>query len=208
MKTTPIIFNVEMIRAILDGRKTQTRRIVSQGALRKFVIQHGPAGLDNAWETGDYSPMVCPYGQPGDTLWVREAFQISGQPLNILGYFVEYKDGTKIREPGDSWVYDQVKYRAYADGNPKWRPSIHMPRWASRITLDVVSVWIEPLKEITPLECVLEGVNTDPDPEIDIFGLVYNRFQDLWGSIHTKPGRRWENNPWVWVVSFSGRRWR
>jgi len=186
----PIIFSAPMVRAILEGRKTQTRRVVKRlthdAALRRFT---------HAIVEGR-----CPYGRPGDRLWVRETwapYHGADEPVR------ELDDADCVRYAADGAVHmamhdgvDQDPLDAYGlaphvsmPGGPwKWRPSIHMPRWASRITLDVVDVRVERLCSISAADAADEGVD------------VRTEFVELWESINGAGS--WGANPWVWVVTF------
>ena len=210
MKERPIIFSAPMVRAILDGRKTQTRRVVK--GVRMFSAEHdarwnphvirpGGACPDSwSWWEGPahgpsmYHEAACPYGRPGDRLWVRETF--SGPHCFEAG-----AGCGKAATPPSKWGRSsRIWY--WADGNPlrgDWtrpRPSIHMPRWASRITLEVTGVRVERLQDISANDAVAEGVMdwaTGPtSPQRD--------YRALWESING-PGS-WNANPWVWVVEF------
>lgn len=216
MKERPILMSAPMVRAILDGRKTVTRRVMkpqpdgepapmeawSRG-LAGACHDHNPcaekvkAHADRlrgrvfpfCGKHGMYSP-TCPYGQPGDRLWVREAF----------GHF-ERNDTLK---PGDT-----IYYRA--DGEcvelQPWRPSIHMPRWASRITLEVTGVRVEKLQDISEADAIAEGIEAEGDewrdylmPHTQCCLTPRSSYRTLWESIHG-PGS-WDANPFVWVVTF------
>lgn len=182
-KERPIIFSAPMVRAILDGRKKQTRRIVK---LREFgrsetrgydFIFRDRRGLWNDYSVADLMRKVCPYGAPGDRLWVRETFGLPSpcrcgtcEPLNKK----------------------HVSYRADYTGErfvDRWRPSIFMPRWASRITLEIVSVRVERLNNISEEDARAEGVADCAAYKI------------LWNKING-PGKDWKSNPWVWVIEF------
>lgn len=189
----PILFSGEMVKAILDGRKTQTRRIVKPQPSRHHwetipgyelrvigphPIQGGRVGVrfshripQNQNDDGVLWS-VCPHGSPGDRLWVRETWSQQG------GLLLYRADGD--RGNWDVW---------------KWSPSIHMPRWASRITLEILRVRVERLCDISPDDCRAEGLPAD---NTDI-GVRYG-FGILWESIHG-PGS-WCLNPWVWVIEF------
>ena len=217
----PMLFSGEMVRAILDGRKTQTRRpLKPQPRILPFpfddeVIVHLlPPSSD------------CPFGQVGDRLWVRETF--------CLEYQVEsdqkppFTDGRPIRwefagmesdpEGADS-IWIQPHYRAtdptpelaYEDsgGEPtvRWKPSIHMPRWASRITLEITDIRIERLQEITEEEAEAEGREPrwsmeEPKSVRECLGSARYAFANLWESLYEKKGLGWYANPWVWVIGF------
>ena len=178
MKERPIIFSGPMVRAILDGRKTQTRRAVKPQPL--WVASPGVP-----FKTMDADPkgtINCPYGQPGDRLWVRESHYM----------ILQTHDGGA----------GAVEYRAdYCDelaSGIRWRPSIHMPRSASRITLEVVSVRVERLDEISEEDAKAEGYKSQSIMENPDAGRLW--FRDLWESING-PGS-WAKNPFVWVVEF------
>jgi len=163
MKERPILFSGPMVRAILEGRKTQTRRIVKPQPLRDRGVM--------AFNDGEHPQMRCPYGKPGDRLWVRETWCPDVEP-----YTFRYKaDGDEPLE--------------------RWRPSIHIPRWASRITLEVVSVRVERLQNISEDDALAEGITL-----VERGTSPVDQFNKLWESING-PGS-WEANPWVWVVEF------
>lgn len=220
MKERPILFSGEMVRAILDGRKTQTRRVVriddSPVLVGKNVLrrQRGiPADASNVRMCGPYlkcdapagsdtvsSRVTCPYGAPGDRLWVRERFFVNHWDC-VRGPLP--KSHPECNPPGG---LAEIIYRADGDfsahyeqpeGPQVWRPSIHMPRWASRITLDVVSVGVERLQAITEDDARAEGpVLCGHD-----CGDARGHFQALWDSINGKRAS-WAVNPWVWAVEF------
>lgn len=172
MKERPILMSAPMVRAILAGRKTQTRRIMK---MAKRGTGGPPFQIDGK--------TVCsPYGVPGDRLWVRESWRP--------------RQASTVYYRADSYDYHHDEIRA-GGTVPQWRPSIHMPRWASRITLEVVAVRVERLQEITYLESVAEGVIYDrgfEDPR--------DNYRSLWNVINAKRGRGWDENPWVWVIEF------
>jgi len=215
-----------MIRAILDGRKTQTRRIIKPQPYANGNIFDGreiichcdalpPSTMlldvgsgSNLYTTSDAEgwERECPYGQPGDRLWVRETFAeaelADGTPV------VTYRAGGCIaigRKEADGPDYLLHEYAwPETPEPPRWRPAIYMPRLASRITLDVVSVRVERLQDISEADALAEGV--DPQGPIGYIssaqemGLARYQYANLWESIHG-PGA-WEENPWVWVVEF------
>ena len=183
MKERPILFSGQMVRAILDGRKTQTRRIVKNAtgpfwnhSGYRIVMRDG----FTFWEThggipNEYGPaFACPYGKPGDRLWVRETWAPAEWPPT-----------------GPPAVYraDEGMFAS------RWKPSIHMPRWASRINLEVVSVRVERLQDISEEDALAEGITL-----VERGTSPVDQFNKLWESING-PGS-WEANPWVWVVEF------
>lgn len=194
MKERPILFSGEMVRAILAGRKTQTRR----------VVRHIPMlGEPLAWcaaakaqepgfvhIVGDYK-RFCPYGQPGDRLWVRESFV---HKQDVPGYLYKADGEEIIVDDGDGCAV------CNKDGSIKspWKPSIHMPRWASRITLEIVSVRVERLRDISEICCEAE-LGAAP---YSLGDSAYDKFRGLWDSINGNSGFGWKENPWVWVIEF------
>jgi len=193
MKERPILFSAPMVRALLTGTKTQTRRVakglalewLSEGFTLEFVA--------------DYQNRLCPYGQPGDRLWVRES-----------GWERPERTPKMMREGADTWPrfayaadgwsdQDRADFKAWGF---KPRPSIHMPRWASRILLEIVSVRVERLQDISEAGAIAEGT---PGGHGAIQGYAYNataaeHYRHLWEQINGTGS--WEANPWVWVVGF------
>jgi hypothetical protein len=181
MKARPILMSAPMIRALLDGRKTQTRRIVKE----RYIEFLRPTSSD------DPSRMKpCPYGQPGDLLWVRETWSPSVEPEN----HVHARLGFTYRADWDH--FDDMELRDF-----RWKPSLHMPRIASRLTLEITGVRIERLKDINEEDAIAEGC--------DDSYLVKNKCQPphsrayryLWEDINGHGS--WDANPWVWCLSFS-----
>lgn len=208
MKEYPIIFSGPMVRAILGGRKTQTRRIIKSKNNGKIIGYGGPAlametlGLDNDG-CEHVQTVCCPYGQPGDSLWVREKWRLYDSYSECACY-----DECRCARYHNKPVYYADTY----DDEAKWRPSIHMPRWASRITLEITGVRVERLHDISEEEAILEGVEMFED-EPPVYrdyrdqGIVHSAvesFGTLWDSINwRKEGCSWEDhNPWVWVIEF------
>ena len=190
----PILFSGPLVRAILEGRKTQTRRVCKPSWLRY---------LDPS-EPEDHAAALaqCPYGQPGDRLWVRETFaqMWNDEPCGCGVTFcpghehVEYRADTGNPLPGE-WP---AELRG-EPGSPRWRPSVHMPRWASRINLLVTHVRLERLQEIGEADILAEGV------DVTGHATPHEVWVDLWDSINGKRDGGayvWARNPWVWVVEF------
>lgn len=191
MAEKPILFNTEMVKAILDGRKTQTRRLVKGIPLHSpyfEVVDGTPMVCD---DNGDWYPATCfSRIQPGDVLWVRETWN-------------GIKLGQRGKEDTTYW------YRADEDEerlNPddKWRPSIHMPREAARLFLRVTTVRVQRLQEITSGEAVAEGIKSKLRSPSEA-GDVLIAFKELWNRT-IKPADLhrygWSANPWVWVIGF------
>lgn len=196
MTEKPILFNGDMVRAILDGRKTQTRRVLKVAPGDWFV--DAPTRIKcHALDGGCYgfasenATYKCPYGKPGDSLWVRETWSGSTES----SYIYKPSEGHRI------WYRANNDRPTWAEGH--WKPSIFMPRWASRINLEVRAVRVEQLRNISEADARAEGTN----PSIvgrDLDHLKYRAgFMALWDSINAKRGYSWESNPWVWVVEFS-----
>ena len=204
----PIIFNTEMVRAILDGRKTMTRRVIKpypegahtimdyeDGVWSFMCGNQGEGGAFMDWEECRKEPY-----QPGDVLWVRETWGMlygfaSGEweklfpgkeppdaSDNVYCYKADYSDASiqYMKEKGDGW-----------------RPSIYMPREAARIFLRVKDVRVERLQEISEADAKREGY-----PFSYKAGMPIHDFIFLWNSINAKRGYGWDTNPWVWVVEF------
>lgn len=174
-KSRPILFKGEMVRAILDGRKTQTRRVIKSTQKTSWL-------LDGDWSDGfikdpdNYLHRDCPYGKKGDFLWVRETF----------------------------WESDGC-YFYRADGHDdfeRWKPSIHMPRMASRISLRIVDIRVERVQDIGMEDIKAEGVEFSYQPLQNVFESYRIEFESLWDSINAKRGYGWDENSWVWVVEF------
>lgn len=181
MPEHPMLFSAPMVRAILDGTKTQTRRIVKP----RYCGEMPSETLEDLELRGS------PYGQPGDRLWVRES-----------GWEPPFLTTRMLRDGADTWpryIYDAD------DDDSAWciehgwmrRPSIHMPRWASRITLEITGVRIERLQDISRGDAMAEGC---PFPNMAHGDNPRHWYAELWDSING-PGS-WDANPWVWVIEF------
>jgi len=214
MKERPILFSSEMVRAILDGRKTQTRRVFNPQPIADGLYYEYK---DIPWlKTGDPFPFIghlCPYGTTNDLLWVRETWR--AVELDNGNDGILYKADNHFKSIENSQAAADLWCDAYADrkhGN-KWRPSIFMPRWASRILLEVTDVRVERVQEISDGDAKAEGLvgwKSERSDEIhygitaaDVWEtdprITYKR---LWDSINAERGHSWESNPWVWVASF------
>lgn len=208
MRERPIIMSAPMVRAILAGKKTQTRRVVKPyGRDNGFCIMETEnRGLwpyrsddgESCFITIDgYLNEValrCPYGVPGDRLWVRETWLQADRPLRDDG-----RGGIIVYRA--AYPNDQVPLR--------WRSSIHMPRWASRITLEITGVRVEWLQDISEADAMAEGIGKPAGAQFwysDIRGSPRPgdtpqwAYRNLWESIHGAGS--WDANPWVWVVAF------
>jgi len=198
MKERPILFNGAMVRALLDGTKTQTRRVVKpQPSASSDSAILGP---DSVWRfshptlRGPVSHATddvrCPYGQPGDRLWVRETWT---HPLHHSHPIALYR------------ATDESAALAHLDFD-RWIPSIHMPRWASRITLEVTDVRVERLNDCSEMDAMAEGMPFNasavgtPTPGARPGPSAIAAYRGLWESINGAGS--WELNPWVWVLGF------
>jgi hypothetical protein len=202
VKERPILFSAPMVRAILEGRKTVTRRIFKHRTVERsdgFVDVYSGPDIDS-W-IGTFRPggmFTSPYGEPGDRLWVRETWcRRWDETRSDWDGFYYRADGVDVLDRDDH-------------SKSPWRPSIHMSREASRITLRVTSIRVERLQAITEEGAKAEGAAWRIDvggdlhgPFADIEGPIGYRehFRDLWDQIN---GARasWDSNPWVWVVGF------
>ena len=193
----PIIFNDESILAILSRRKFETRRVVNpQPVKRGFFWEWRGAG----WSREDIGApaMPChslatgPFGCRGHLLWVREAWRVCGVDNVDHAVTVQYRsDMSMVRFPlVDRW------YSYIPKIGTRWRPSIHMPRWASRLTLRVVAVHIDRLQTITGSAAKLEGFSPTREKSPRML------FAEAWNRIYGPRGWPLESNPWVWVVNF------
>ena len=220
MKERPILFSSPMVRAILEGRKTQTRRVVkpqpdsAKGWLypqkmHGFTPEGRPFGNWLEWRmVGEDYPdtpndsFFCPYGQPGDQLWVKETWRpVSAWQGSISGCEIEYRaDGAK---KAFAKVWSVPKYKQ------PWKPSIHMFKDVSRITLEITGIRVERLQDISKEDSVFEGIEVYELEEANTttarFGDAHRytakeAYRDLWESING-PGS-WDANPYVWVVEF------
>lgn len=182
-RVLPILFNMKMVRAILDGRKSCTRRIIKPQPQGYFEVNEEPLYI---YDTDGKQGKITPPYQPGDILYVRETWK---QAPN--GYYY-YED----------WQKDDI-----ADVT-KWKPSIHMPKEAARIWLKVTDVRVERLQEITRLSVQKEGIEVDPKEcagKFDFITELFLLFQELWDSTIKKSDLDrygWDANPYVWVVEF------
>lgn len=221
-------FNAEMVRAILDGRKTQTRRIVKP----QPEVSHS-GNLSGVWLGKPLNGLLlpklediaehCPFGKPGDRIWVRETWGVVSHELDEDGCIQQWtpdRPATAIHEMpfGNGYYSGHVIYSAdggftwgdddgYEDGRSCWKPSLHMPKAASRILLEITGVRVERLNSISQEDAQAEGMEltgwrptySDPDGGGDVW-TPYDNFAQLWESIYGE--ENWQANPWVWVIEF------
>lgn len=234
MAERPIIFSGPMVRAMLAGQKTQTRRIVKPQPSTSHYLQPmwgtSPDGVDfgDKWlwrevgpdyPDGNADDRRSPYGQPGDRLWVREGWRLEFSRRRET-YFVRYagngramRDLENLTGEASDQLCELCEREDWTDkavdgcSVGRWRPSIHMFRWASRLTLEVTGVRVERLQEISEEDAKAEGTYNDHSTGdvqgfIATCGNVYRRnFALLWDSINGKRAP-WKSNPWVWVIEF------
>ncbi|WP_285409265.1 hypothetical protein [Pseudomonas sp. FR229a] len=249
IKERPILFSAPMVRAILDGRKTVTRRpvkgwqvptedtTVAAGERHRWMAiaqrdprygfgVFGPTEAECAKELEEFAP--CPYGRRGERLWVREAWQ-DVHPVQVID---RYSQPGRAGIPGPPGVTYQTIYRADGDYPPVhythehpyrclepdpnhgfrgaansgwtgWTPSIHMPRWACRIVLEITDVRVERLQDISRADIRAEGLQCPPELASDDVSPNYRDwYPAAWKELWNSTGGDWDANPWVWVVEF------
>lgn len=218
MKERPIIMSYDSVRAILDGRKSMTRRVVKPRYRDDefgFNVCSCPA-TNEVWvekadeEGGDFEEgtrfVPCPYGQVGDRLWVRESwaslgFHEDNVPIHVLkdNNGIEHDVVYSAECPDFEWLDENgsCEYNKNGTQASHWKSPMFMPRWASRITLEITAIRVERLQDITEDDAIKEGFH-NYGTEVD----TLDAFCEAWQSLNAKRGYPWESNPWVWVVSF------
>lgn len=243
VKERPILFSAPMVRALLEGRKTQTRRVVKfpsnivadyvhkvvaspyydHGARGEFVALNDIGGI--ASKAFSRLSFPCPYGVHGEKLWVREAWYYDLPPHKLPSEKPADFDPDSLYFRADGDCCQQIPECQCAEvGKPKWRPSIHLPRWASRLTLEITDVRVERVQAISEEDAIAEGIENrgvtgfdesmvplgrgwmDCGPPVYASGPGYfidprQSYKSLWDSING-PGS-WQSNPWVWAVTFT-----
>ncbi|WP_282346378.1 hypothetical protein [Pseudomonas sp. PS01301] len=225
IKERPILFSATMVRAILEGRKTVTRREVKKQAALDCLA----AGFEPAFLALPGNSDLCPYGRQGDRLWVRETWQ-DVHPIQVSDG--RYSRTGRAGIPGPPGVTYQTIYRADGpypkvfhthhhpyralephpdhgfkapadSGYTGWTPSIHMPRWASRILLEITDVRVERLQDISRADIRAEGLQCPPELESDDVSPNYRDwYPAAWRELWESTGGNWHANPWIWVVEF------
>lgn len=231
VRERPILFSGPMVSAILDGRKTQTRRVVDwredtthpafrspasyfaySGQARDGRMQFTAYSASYVSVPGDdrgCAEILCHYGQPGDLLWVRETWRVGSRDRNTIWYRAD--DGVLV-------LPDSAENLSGKFLGDRWRPSIHMPKWAARIWLRVTDVRVERLQEITEEDARAEGFtdtetvdhSTDGKPFGEGFTMgpmtewtsAAGNFARLWDTLNAARGYGWDTNPWVWRIAF------
>lgn len=219
----PMIFNSEMVRAILDGRKTQTRRVIKpqpKFKYHKVCNKEVWCWKQYVWGKDGLSPNVlsigsnCPYGKVGDVLWVKEKYRVASLVSSNC-------DGTTtfdIQFADDSYKrVSEIEPSSKPAG--RWYSSIFMPKWATRIWLEITGIRVERVQDISEKDAKAEGIKPYPnDIPITVQGIGAGcegyiaevgkltkhklAFCELWDSINAKRGFGWDKNPWVWVIEF------
>jgi hypothetical protein len=218
-----IIMQAESVLATLDGRKTQTRRIVKlKPWMARDAMTRDAAWADPGIGAGGYLKvprgqdntahrLYCPYGAVGDRLWVRETAWFDREMMPLLGYLRCFFEGGDVRHEGDPTT-------AKAPGLPGShvasvfnlntalvrRSSIFMPRWASRLTLQITGLRVERLQAISDADTLAEGVRSHTTSDDTATGAASRRqvYRNLWDSLNAKRGYGWDANPWVWVIGY------
>lgn len=235
MKERPIPFSAAMVQALLAGRKTQTRRIISPDLTGLWDAPRGPEDYDeypSVEVNGEHVHVRtrCPYGQPGDFLWVREDWRTgklldkySATKIETSANDVGYKSGPYC----PLWYEADGLYRQWGSADKRdfgdkgrLRIARFMPRWASRITLEITGVRVERVQDISEADAIAEGIEGRWHPNAsDIwtwrdyaraerfaYGAMWGpreSYRTLWESLHGKdPAHAWAANPWVWCLSF------
>ncbi|KAE9473176.1 hypothetical protein F8B41_01233 [Klebsiella pneumoniae] len=227
-----MIFNAEMVRALLDGRKTQTRRPIKWKQTRFTEIGEREDGSKWPWsEDAEHACDFwhpCPFGAVGDRIWVRETWGVVSHAFSDDGLMIDWvpdRPATAIHEMpfGNGYYSGYAIYAAdgdftwgdddgYEDGRSCWKPSIHMPKAASRILLEITDVRVERLNAISQEDAEAEGIDMEAlydsqdcydciaDHNMTGRPTVTGAFKYLWESIYGEEG--WKSNPWVWVIEF------
>ena len=215
MKDRPILLSPEMVQATLEGRKTQTRRVIKPqpdaiilgepcwniGGYRARIHR----GVSSPRRTENLHPLICPYGQPGDRLWVKEGHYLHGIWDHKMDSDGKSQCSFKLnRDMGVQFIEPNVTITGRSTTIPGWhkRNSLFMPRWASRVTLEVKEVRVERLQYISEMDALAEGTpgGHGAIPGDGYNATPYEQYRWLWEQIHD-PGS-WDANPWVWVITF------
>lgn len=219
MRERPILFNADMVRAVLDGRKTQTRRIIQSPAKNiqasghqvieyrepgdKWYGEHVFSMRNQSGTWCDYTKeqflAKCPFGAVGDRLWVRETFRVHSRATDVATLVYKASEQQSWTQQTHRVPIEKCNKPAVVD---TWTPSIHMPRWASRITLEITCVRVERLNSMTEKDALAEGClgGHDSIPGYQYSATPHEHFHHVWQSIYGADS--WQANPWVWVIEF------
>lgn len=213
MKERPIIMDGRSVRAILDGRKSQTRRVVQPQPDWLAEVTHARVGVpDFVWPIGSLGQQCgrpitnLPYGSVGERLWVRETWMhtFEGENADACHY---------IADAGTSrWLQARTENEARTNWKGRWRPPLHMPRWASRLLLEITEIRVERLQAVSHADCIREGCGGDSQDIADELAMaeatgdgddrLIEQFAATWDETNAKHGLGWKTNPWVWVIGF------
>lgn len=208
MKERGMIFNGEMVRAILDGRKTQTRRIMKNQPAGDYpetpaLIRNVGTGFQWHGLYGESSIFNCPLGSIGERIWVRETFRVHSRATDVAT--LVYRASVR-----NSWTEQTHRVPVAVCNKPatpeKWTPSIHMPRWASRLLLEITDVRVERVQDISQIDAIAEGGPPDHPSfskisrEMGFSDWPRSWFAQTWWGIYGREA--WNTNPWVWVIEY------
>ncbi len=230
MRERPILFNGAMVRAILSGAKTQTRRAAKlphQNPLGRWEPStsggHGARDRKGElvpehvciWHTRTGETYLCPFGEPGDRLWVRETWGVGSRPDPWGGFDgIEYRADEDGLDYGDDLPCHKVQTPddvCLGDYRLGWKPSSHMPRWACRLMLEITAVRVERLQAISEADAISEGASVNVLPDIRLprshpraaLPMVYAGSREIFADLWDSTGGDWDSNPWVWVIEFN-----
>lgn len=214
MKSRPMLFSTPMVQAILNGSKTQTRRIVNPQPIEnerfcggayiptpKKLLRPPEVSAEISVEAS-YVHTCCPYGRPGDQLWVRETWADLSKAIGRT--WEKYNPETKLYDRGFTpfvWYRADGEQPDNGSGTPfsePWRPSIHMPRSVCRLNLKITRIRVERLQDISVKDAIAEGIPRGGPENPD--GIEIKDYRNLWEQINGAGS--WDKNPWVWVVEF------
>lgn len=248
MKERGLIFTGESVQAFLAGRKTQTRRFIKPQPVHVEDYQGEGPGLLQRWSSGrfyfahdPYRRLVCPYGEAGDRIWVKEAWRIAAWRTNEEKFAIDYQASPELVRtpwtfPNDPSVFGRLLGQSqvealnaaragsgstkelpgghfhweHGDSPCRWRNSRYMPRWASRLTFDVVEARVERLQDISHEDAIAEGTlhwveglkqQADYDSDSNLGAYPVTAYKRLWDRLNAKRGCAWAQNPWVWVLT-------
>lgn len=203
MRVLPILFNTEMVKAILDGRKTVTRRLVRKNDIEKLLNSPFHEQHPEVTDIQIINKLCTPPYQTGDIMYVRETWNICNMDIedNAITFIYradksEEKSARTVKVSDELW--DKLE-RTMSERNSEWRPSLHMPKEAARIFLKVKDVRVERIQDITGEQAVCEGTKETFPP------LAVDEFRDIWNSTIKKTELEqfgWDANPYVWVIEF------
>ncbi|WP_241301101.1 hypothetical protein [Burkholderia cenocepacia] len=204
MTERPILFSGPMVRAILEGRKTQTRRIVSPPNGYRWLDLNAGTMVNNGGHKKHITDLPRRLGASGDRLWVRETCRADELNSGLDGVRYPADGAFRAIDDASDAAGRWVELYAYRGQTGATVPAIHMPRWASRITLEITGVRAERLQSIEWDEAIAEGIR---DPRraarrVDPIDGTVAQFRQLWDGLNAARGHGWDTNPWVWVVAF------